>query len=122
MVVIDYYSNFLSVVKINNTTSNDIIKTLLNMFAIHGIPQEIVTDNGSQFRNEFKKFTQQLDVRHITFSPFHPQGNGKAENAVKITKRLLKKCAGSEQLAILEHNNTVTEGLRLSPAEIMFGR
>ena len=29
-----------------------------------------------------------------TFSPFHPQGNGKAENAVKITKRLLKKMRG----------------------------
>ena len=82
------------------------------MFTIHAISQEIVTDNGPQFRNEFKKYTQQLDVRHITNSPYHPQGNGKAENAVKTTKRLLKKCAGSEQLAILENNNTVTEGLR----------
>ena len=92
------------------------------MFAIHGIPQEIVTDNGPQFRNEFRNFTQQLDIKHITTSPYHPQGNGKAENAVKTTKRIFKKCNGSEQLAILEHNNTTTEGLHLSPAEIMFGR
>ena len=92
------------------------------MFANHGIPQEIVTDNGPQFRNEFKNYTQQLDVRHIPTSPYHPQGNGIAENAVKTTKILLKKCAGSEQIAILEYNNTVTESLRLSPVEILFGR
>ena len=43
------------------------------MFAIHGIPQEIVTDNGPQFRNEFRNFTQQLDIKHITTSPYHPR-------------------------------------------------
>ena len=51
---------------------------------------------------------------YITTSPYHPQGNGKAENAVKTTKRIFKKCNGSEQLAILEHNNTTTEELHLS--------
>ena len=39
MVVIYFYSNFLSVEKLNITTSNEVIKTLLKMVAIHGIPQ-----------------------------------------------------------------------------------
>ena len=34
----------------------------------------------------------------------------------------MKKCKGAEPLAILEFNNTPTEGLELSPAEILFGR
>ena len=109
IIVIDYYSNFLSVEKLSITTSNEVIKTLLKMFAIHGIQQEIVTDNGLQFRNVFRNFTQQLDIKHITTSPYHSQGNGKAENAVNTTKRIFKKCNGSEQLAILEHNNTTIE-------------
>ena len=54
LVVTDYYSNFLSVEKVDNTNCKGIIKILLKMFAIHGIPQEIVSDNGLQFRSELK--------------------------------------------------------------------
>ena len=39
MVVIAYYSNFLSVEKVYITTSNEVIKSVLKIFAIHGIPQ-----------------------------------------------------------------------------------
>ena len=78
MVVIDYYSNYPISRKLNITTSNEVIKTLFKIFSIHGIPQEIVMDNGPQFRNEFGNCTQQLDIKHVTTSPYHPQGNGKA--------------------------------------------
>ena len=37
-------------------------------------------------------------------------------------KIISKKYKGSEPLAILEFNNTTTEGLELSSAEILFGR
>ena len=47
------------------------------MFAIHGIPQEIVSDNGSQFRTEFKEFTQNVEIMHTISSPYHQQGNFK---------------------------------------------
>ena len=55
----------------------------------------------------------------MTSSPYHPR---KAENAVKTTKRIFKKCKGAEQLAVLEFNNIPKEGLNISPAHIMFGR
>ena len=86
-----YYSNFLSVEKVDNTNSKGIIKILLKMFAIHGIPQEIVSDNGPQFRSEFKEFTRNLDIRHTTSSPYHPQGNGKAKKRCQNDKKYLQK-------------------------------
>ena len=46
----------------------------------------------------------------------------KLKNAVKTTKSIFKKCKGAEQLAVLEFNNIPTEGLNISPAQIMFGR
>ena len=46
LVVTDYYSNFISVEKLEITNCNEVIRILLKMFAIHGIQQEIVTDNG----------------------------------------------------------------------------
>ena len=78
LVVTDYYSNFLSVekLKVEQINCNEVIQILLNMFAIHGIPQEIITYKGLQFRSGFKEFMKQLYIIHITSRLYHPQENG----------------------------------------------
>ena len=76
-------------------------------------------------REKFLKFTKDHDINLVTSSPYLPQSNGKAENAVKTIKRIFKKCRDnkiSEQLAILNYNNTPTEGIELSPSQRLFGR
>ncbi|CAC5392990.1 unnamed protein product [Mytilus coruscus] len=58
-------------------------------------------------------------------SPNHPQGNGKAESAVKVIKNMTKKTLqdGRDQYeALLELRNTPTQNTGLSPTEIMFER
>ena len=65
------------------------------------------------------------DIEHVTSSPHYPQSNGKAENAIKTAKNLLKKSkvAGTDfHLALLAWRNTPSEGLESSPAQRMFGR
>ena len=55
----------------------------------------------------------------------YPKSNGKVENAVKTAKRLMKKAKHSENdahLALLDYRNSPTEGIGLSPAQVMFGR
>ena len=80
-----------------------------------------MTDNATQFSSfEFKSFTSELDIEHITSSPHYPQSNGKAENAVKTVKRLFSRCRDSgynEYLALIGFNNTPTEGVGLSPSQ-----
>ena len=46
LVVCDYYSNFIEVEKINkaNTMGNSKV-----LFSRHGVPEEVVSDNGLQF-------------------------------------------------------------------------
>ena len=51
-----------------------------------------ISDNGPQFVSEdFKTFSKEWAFTHVTSSPLHSQGNGKAESAVKIAKNLFKK-------------------------------
>ena len=89
-----------------------VIRKLKAHFACHGIPEQLVTDNGSQFMSrdfDFLKFSKDWDFEHLTSSPSHSQGNGKAESVVKEAKKILRKCksSGSDAfLALLDHRNT----------------
>ncbi|XP_028414080.1 uncharacterized protein LOC114537149 [Dendronephthya gigantea] len=64
-------------------------------------------------------------TKHITSSPLHAQSNGRAENAVKTAKNLMKKSKEACMeyfISLLSWRNTPTEGMDTSPAQRMFGR
>ena len=90
-------------------------------FARYGCPEQVVGDNGPQFKShEFAAFSKAWDFEHVTSSPGHQQANGKAESAVKTAKRLLRKAKKSDSdqyLAILDYRNTPTQGLGSSPTQ-----
>ena len=126
LVVVDYFSNYFEVARLHSTPSTAVIKELKVMFARFGIPVEIVSDNGPQFASsEFSCFAQEWGFKHQTTSPYHPQANGKAEQAVQTVKRLFQKCketGQSEFLALLDWRNTPSEGIGVSPAQRLLGR
>ena len=62
------------------------------IFATHGLPEIVVTDNASCFKSEeFGDFMRKNNIRHITGAPYHPATNGLAERAVQTFKKTLKK-------------------------------
>ena len=65
-----------------------------------------LTDNGPQFiSTEYERFAKDWNFKHITSSPYHSQGNGRAEAAVKAVKNILRNCQ-DPQLALLHLRNT----------------
>jgi len=126
IVCVDYYSNFFEVDRLTEKRSIDVIRKIKATMARYGIPETVVTDNGPPFNgHEFKEFAKKYEFLHVTSSPYYPRSNGKAENAVKTAKRLLKKAAESNSdpyLALLDWRNTPTEGLQSSPAQRLLGR
>ena len=51
-LVVDYYSKRIEVSKLNGTTAQEVIKHTRSMFARHGIPEIVVSDNGPPFSAE----------------------------------------------------------------------
>ncbi|UYV73621.1 K02A2.6-like [Cordylochernes scorpioides] len=90
LVVVDYFSRFIEVVRLTKLSSEAVVDHCKAIFARHGIPDIVISDNGPQFRpsttSAFTKFASEVGFRHITSSPKHPQSNGQAEAAVKIVK------------------------------------
>ena len=126
MVTVDYYSSYFEVDRLNTKTGKEVIRKLKIHLARHGIPDELVSDNGPPFSStEFNAFSNQYGFEHVTSSPGYPQSNGKVENAVKVSKNLMRKAIESKSdphLALLAWRNTPSEGLGTSPAQRIFGR
>ena len=116
LITVDYYSDFWEIDEVPDTTSDTIVSLTKAHFARYGIPEKVITDNGPQFRSKaYEDFANQWEFDHVTSSPYHSQSNGKAEAAVKIAKRLLKKVSKDHtdiHLAVLRlaWRNTPTEG------------
>ena len=88
LVIVDAHSKWLDAHIMSSITSAKTIETLRSVFAIHGLPRVIVTDNGSSFTSEeFKMFVRKNGIKHVTSAPYHPFTNGQAERAVADSKK-----------------------------------
>ncbi|UYV72016.1 K02A2.6-like, partial [Cordylochernes scorpioides] len=122
LVIIDYYSRFPEMIQLDRLTANVVVRGCKSIFARHGIPETVVSDNGTQFgaAREFSNFARQYGFTHVTSSPRFPQSNGMAEAGVKIAKLILKKNQ-DPSLGLLEYRSTPLEN-GYSPAELLMGR
>jgi transposase InsO family protein len=127
LVVVDHYSEFIEVDKLQpDTTSKRVIESFKRIFAVHGIPDVLRTDNGPQFRSgEFAKFAEEWKFTHVTSSPEHHQSNGMAERAVQTIEHIILKCNEDGKdlyLALLNLRNTPRHPETGSPVQRLFGR
>ena len=92
LLVVDYASSYTEIDKLAATTSLDVIMHLISIFARHGIPETVISDNGPQCASyEFAWYASEEGFIHVTSRPRYPQSNGKAERTVQNFKAMLKK-------------------------------
>ncbi|MDA8003069.1 MAG: DDE-type integrase/transposase/recombinase, partial [Alphaproteobacteria bacterium] len=97
LVVVDAHSKWLEVEMVPTTSSRHTIEKLRSMFAMHGLPELLVSDNASVFTSaEFKEFLKRNGIRHATSAPYHPSSNGLAERYVQTFKVAMKKCSAED--------------------------
>ena len=90
-IVVDAHSKWPEVIDMSTTTATQTIIKLRKLFAAHGLPKQLVSDNGPQFTaDEFSTFCKMNGDKHIRCSPYHPSSNGQAEQFVQTFKRAVK--------------------------------
>ena len=121
----DYYTKMPFVRKMPplQCSSAKTIATMKELFAEHGIPEIIRTDNGPQFASHlFTEFTKDWNIDHELSSPQNPRSNSQAESAVKTVKGLLTHAKYSGQdphLALLAYRSTPVDAHLRSPVEML---
>ena len=127
LIIIDAHSKLIDVHIVNSTSAESTIAKLRTLFATHGLPEQVVSDNGTGFTStEFKKFLSVNGIKQILTSPYHPSSNGLAERAVQTFKGAVTKLEGPMEVRIskflFKYRVTPQTTTGLAPAQLLMGR
>ncbi|KAL5473689.1 hypothetical protein EMCRGX_G028208 [Ephydatia muelleri] len=103
------------------------MRVISHTFATHGLPDILVSDNGTAFTSaEFQFFAKANGFRHVRSAPYHPATNGLAERAVQTLKNVLKRMTGDVETCLarflFQYRLTPHSTMGQSPAELFLGR
>ena len=129
LVVIDAHSKWVEATCTPSTSSSAVVDVLRALFARFGLPETVVTDNGTEFvSQEFEEFLRKNGIHHTTSAPYHPASNGLAERAVQIVKKGLKKETSGSPMStrlakvLFTYRITPQSSTGSSPTELLLGR
>lgn len=103
---------------------------LNNVFRLHGLPDDIISDRGSVFTSRFwRSLLELLDIKANMSTAFHPQTDGQTERTNAILEQYLRTFMNYQQdnwvsllpLAEFSYNNSIHSSTRHTPFESTFG-
>ena len=97
LVIVDAFSKWLDVYATQSATTEVTLEKLKTSFAIHGIPERLVSDNGTCFTSsECRTFCESQRIIHTKLAPYHSSSSGLAERTVQTVKDGLRKLKKQE--------------------------
>ena len=91
LLVVDAKSKWIEVFPMSSTTESATIQALRFLFATHGLPEAIDSDNGPPIvAQEMKYFMKSDRISHYLSSPYYPTSNGEVWRAVRTCKESMK--------------------------------
>ena len=126
LVIRDYFSKYLIVRRLPNSSTHVVIKELGLVFTELGRLFILRSDNGPCYSSrEFHNFLSFYQVDHVTSSPHYPQSNGFAEALVGIAKKLMEKSVKEGKpwnYGLMQYRTTPISSTFPSPLEMLTGR
>ena len=101
------------------------------IFRLHDMPKEIVTDRDTKFTSNFwKSLMVGLETKLLFSTTYHPQTDGQTESVSQILEDMLrmhvmhqlKKWKYYLPLVEFAYNNGYQESLKTSPFKVLYGR
>ena len=130
LVMCDYATRYLEAVPLRNIDAETVAEELVKIFIRVGIPQEVLTDKGSNLQSQLlQELYRLLRVTTIHTSPYHPQTDGLVERFNQTLKSMLRKCAAEEvkdwdkliPSLLFAYREAPQESTGFSPFELLYG-
>ncbi|GAU45489.1 hypothetical protein TSUD_191080 [Trifolium subterraneum] len=117
IVGVDYFTKWVEAESLPEITSFRILRFFKrDILCRFGIPQAVVTDNGTQFTDKtFRGFLAKINTKHYFTSVEHPQTNGQAEVANRVILCGLRRRLGDAKKQWVEELPHVLWAYRTTP-------
>jgi hypothetical protein len=133
MVVVDKLSKSAHFIPVKSTCKViDIARIFMKeIFRVHGMPKEIVSDRDTEFTSNFwKSLMAGLETKLLFNTTYHPQTNGQTERVNQILEDLLRmhvihqprKWENFLGLVEFAYNNGYQESLKMSHFKVLYYR
>ncbi|KAK2427943.1 hypothetical protein QL285_026492 [Trifolium repens] len=117
IVAVDYFTKWVEAEPLANIIVFNILRFFKrDVLARFGIPQVVVTDNGTQFTDKkFREFLVAINTKQRFTSVEHPQTNGQAEAANRVILRGLRRRLDDNKKRWVEELHSVLWAYRTTP-------
>ncbi|XP_063603234.1 uncharacterized protein LOC134779162 [Penaeus indicus] len=131
LTLIDYATRYPEAVALQNIDTITVAESLVEIFSRVGIPREILSDRGSQFKSDLMgEIHRLLSIKALYTSPYHASCNGAVERLNGVLKSMIKKlCADHPRdwdrfipAALFAYREIPNDSLKFSPFELLYGR
>ena len=131
LVICDYATRYPEAIALRSIDANQIAKQLISFFARVRVPEEILTDQGTNFMSQLlQEVYRLLHIRPIRTTPYHPQTDGLVERFNHTLKSMLKKVANKEgknwdellPYLLFAYRKVPQASTGFSPFELVYGR
>ena len=95
--VVDLDTRYPEAIPLKNQSAEAVADALVTIFSRVGIPQEISSDQGTNFMSQLvKELCQQLQIEQVSTTPYHQAANGLVERWNQTMKNMLKRMIHDE--------------------------
>ena len=131
LVLVDYATRYPEAVALPTIDTKTIADALVNIFSRVGLPDELLTDQGSNFTSELMQdVCKLLQIRKLRTSAYHPMANGLVERFNGTLKAMLRKYVTNSgnnwdsfiPYLLFAYREVPQASTGFSPFELLYGR
>ena len=131
LTLVDYATRYPEAVPLKKITTEAVAEVLLNIYSRVGIPEEVLTDQGTQFMSEcMQEVSRLLSIICLTSMPYHPICNGLVERWNGTLKSMLKRLCQDQPKqwhrlinpVLFAYREVPQELTGFSPFQLLYGR
>ena len=130
LTLVDYATRYPEAVPLKKITTEAVAEALLDIYSRVGIPEEVLTDQGTQFMSEcMQEVSRLLSIKGLTSTPYHPICNGLVERWNGTLKSMLKRLCQDQPKqwhrlinpVLFAYREIPQESTGFSPFQLLYG-
>ena len=131
LTLVDYATRYPEAVPLKKITTEAVAEALLDIYSRVGIPEEVLTDQGTQFMSEcMQEVSRLLGIKGLTSTPYHPICNGLVERWNGTLKSMIKRLCQDQPKqwhrlinpVLFAYREVPQESTGFSPFQLLYGR